>query len=106
MFADPEAIPCCPICLESYTTEAKSLHLPKVLACGHTICKDCCECLSTNSDTRKIRLLFLMILRKDKRPKKISCPMCRKSSPVYSSGEYIGTNFALVELLQNLQQLE
>jgi hypothetical protein len=106
MFFEIDAVPYCPICFELYTTRAKSAHLPKVLSCGHTICAQCCSSLiAVKNSFREIRLLLLTIriISKEKRPKKISCPMCRKACSVNSTGEFFGTNFALAEMIDHLQ---
>ena len=33
----------CPICLDIYGPNENDIHAPKVLKCGHTICKECLE---------------------------------------------------------------
>ena len=40
----------CPICLDIYGPNENDIHAPKVLKCGHTICKECLEEIIKNED--------------------------------------------------------
>ena len=48
----------CPVCMECY--EAEGLHLPMVLACGHSICHECCPKLLQEDNTGDKRYLCPM----------------------------------------------
>ena len=73
----------CPICLERYNNKLK---IPKILACGHTFCKQCLISLKNKSNDYK-------------------CSICRKNQSL-ANIDNLSTNRVIYDLLYNPEQDE
>ena len=85
----------CPVCLELYRE-------PKMLACGHSMCRHCTDKLIADATPLHLRRAFhLQGARTDN--VEISCPMCRVKTRVPPQG--LPTNFSLQEVLRRFSEL-
>ena len=72
----------CPLCCDSFDQETR---IPRILACGHTFCKQCISSIKKSSVIGDIT---------------IECPNCRHSVCIKSLDD-LPKNYLLSEMLEN-----
>jgi hypothetical protein len=80
----------CPVCLEAFQGGREALHVPLLLGCGHTFCRNCLAAIvARDPETKQPPPL-----------KAVECPTCRQPTALPSNGvAALPKNFALIALL-------
>ncbi|PIC41614.1 hypothetical protein B9Z55_008970 [Caenorhabditis nigoni] len=78
----PQYLPECQICLLPYTEKSRT---PRILKnCGHTVCQVCADALER------------------KKPRTVACPFCNTTTTVTTLNSKLPKNFAVLDILDDL----
>ena len=74
----------CPVCLDIFGSDLNHIKAPKILNCGHTICRECLENLNKNAKNNYF-----------------SCPICKKEITKGKKIDDFTTNILIINMVND-----
>ena len=74
----------CPVCLDIFGSNLSHIKVPKVLQCGHSVCRECLENLNENAENNFF-----------------SCPICNKQIIKGDNLDDFTTNITLINIINH-----